>query len=560
MPQIGAFLRESLEQLGREIREETEALRRHGPDQLRLWALAAVVGAVSALAALAFRFAISWTQRQIYGSDDVHLASLARGLPWPIVLLAPTLGGLVVGLLLHALTRDGRPHTPADLIAAAELEGARLPVREGIASILASWITLSSGGSSGREGPVVHFSGVISTILSDLFRLDAARARILLGAASAAAVAASFNAPLAGAIFAHEVVLRHYAIRSFGPVAIAAVIGAVASRLVFGEFTEFVLPGAPMLAFYVELPAFLLLGLVIALAATAFMRGIFWADDLGDRLQAGFGFPRWLRPALAGAVLGTLALGFPHVIGVGYETTARALTGALPFWTAVIYALVKAVAVAVTLGGRMGGGVFSPSLMLGALTGLAFGEAATAILPFWSGNVTLYALAGMGAFAAAVLGAPVSSALIVFELTGDWQTGLAVLLTVATASALSSRLVERSFFLTLLERKGIHIAAGPHAWILAALRVQDLMRPLDDPENPDREVLWKLVEYGIHATAQSSLETVMPIFEKSGTLHVPVVRLGGEGEAPEIVGVLHKVDALSRYNAALAEKSAEEHG
>lgn len=560
MASIGCFLHESLAQLKREIGEEAKALRRHGPDQIRLWSLAALVGLCAAISAILFRIAIAWTQRQIYGTDDVHLASVARDLPGFIVLTAPIAGGLAVGLLLHFFTRDGRPHSPADLIVAAELEEARLPVKEGIASFLASWITLSSGGSSGREGPVVHFSGVISTIVSNLFRLDAAGARTLLGAASAAAVAASFNAPLAGAIFAHEVVLRHYAIRSFGPVAIAAVIGAVASRLVFGEFTEFLLPSEPALAFYVELPAFLILGLVIAIAASLFMRGIFWADDFGTRLQDTLGFPRWLRPALAGAFLGVMALGFPHVIGVGYETTARALTGSLDFGTAVIFALVKAVAVAFTLGGRMGGGVFSPSLMLGALTGLAFGELATSLMPFYSGSVTLYALAGMGAFAAAVLGAPISSALIVFELTGDWQTGLAVLLTVATASALASRLVERSFFLTLLERKGIHIAAGPHAWLLAAMRVQGLMRPIEDEENPPPDVLWKMVEYGLHTSPQSTLEEVMPVFEKSGALYLPVIRLGGEGEAPELVGVLHRVDALSRYNAAMAEKSAEEHG
>jgi len=149
-----------------------------------------------------------------------------------------------------------------------------------------------------------------------------------------------------------------------------------------------------------------------------------------------------------------MAIFYPHIIGVGYETTSRALTGQLVLNDVVVFAVLKTAAVAITMAGRMGGGVFSPSLMLGALTGLGFGLVATALLPDVSGAVTLYALAGMGAVAAAVLGAPISTTLIVFELTGDWQTGLAVMVAVSMSTAIASRLVDRSFFLTQMSGGG----------------------------------------------------------------------------------------------------------
>ena len=227
-----------------------------------------------------------------------------------------------------------------------------------------------------------------------------------------------------------------------------------------------------------KLPAFLLLGVVCGLVASALMHSMLFAEDMASYLQRRMRVPRWLRPAVAGALLGLTAIWFPHVIGVGYETTSRALTGELVLHEAFVFAVIKVFAVAITIGGRMGGGVFSPSLMVGALTGLTFGLIATNLFPDISGAHTLYALAGMGAVAAAVLGAPISTTLIVFELTGDWQTGLAVMVAVSISTALGAQLVHRSYFLTQLERRGVRLAAGPQAYLLAMFRARDVMRPL----------------------------------------------------------------------------------
>jgi CIC family chloride channel protein len=288
------------------------------------------------------------------------------------------------------------------------------------------------------------------------------------------------------------------------------------------------------------------------------MKSIFWAEDMGNHVQQATGIPRWLRPALSGALLGAMAIWFPHIIGVGYETTYRALTGDLILNEAIVFAILKTAAVAITFGGRMGGGVFSPSLMIGALTGLAFGIIATGILPEVSGFRTLYAFAGMGAVAAAVLGAPISTTLIVFELTGDWQIGLAVMVSVSMSTALASRLVDRSFFLTQLERRDIHLAAGPQAYLLAMFRAGAVMRPTGDPRAADRDTCLEMIEKGLFIEASATLEAAIPVFEREDVAFLPVITRGEKGE-PELVGALFHIDALKAYNRALAATAAEEH-
>jgi CIC family chloride channel protein len=319
------------------------------------------------------------------------------------------------------------------------------------------------------------------------------------------------------------------------------------------------LPAQNALNFYVELPAFLLLGLLCGIIAVILMRSIFWTEDLANRLQTQTGLPGFLRPAIAGVLLGLIAVQFPQIIGVGYETTTQALSGNLTFQAAVMIACVKVVAVAITMGGRMGGGVFSPALMLGALTGLAFGIVATSLFPNVSGEGSLYALAGMGAVAAAVLGAPISTSLIVFELTGDWQTGLAVMVAVSMSTAVASKLVDRSFFLTQLERRNVHLAAGPQAYLLATFRVATVMREAGSQGSADTESCWQLIREGVYIDGNATLEQAMPIFEVGNQVFIPVVTISDEDAPPELWGALFQVDALKVMNKALAATAAEEH-
>ena len=448
----------------------------------------------------------------------------------------------------------------ADVIEGSALRNGRVEQRSGVASACASMITLSTGGSTGREGPVVHIAALIATWVSNKINANGITGRDLLGCAVAAAVSASFNAPIAGALFALEVILRHFALHAFAPIVIASVAGTIVSRSFYGNITEFTLLEGSILRFYVELPAFIILGVICGLVAVVLMRSIFWADEIATEVQGRLSLPIFLRPTIAGLGLGVCAVFYPHIIGVGYETTTAALTGDLLLHEAVVFAVVKVCAVSITMAGRMGGGVFSPALMIGALTGLAFGLIATSVFPNVSGSEALYALAGMGAVAAAVLGAPISTTLIVFELTGDWQTGLAVIVCVSISCAISAQLVERSFFLSQLEQRNIHLAAGPQAYLLGMFQVSAVMRGESHPEAPDKDTAHALIKKTVWLEPQSTLEVAMPIFEKTGVDFIPVVRFSGPDKSPVLIGTLFQVDALLAYNRALAATAAEEHG
>ncbi len=554
-----SFLSQQMTMAREASKRAIAVIRERGPGKITFWFIALLIGIAAGFAALFFRKGIEGLQAWLYGTEDVqNLHSFISALDWYWIVLLPTLGGLAVGIILHIFTRDGRARSVADVILGAAMHDGRVETRAGVASALASLITLSTGGSSGREGPVVHLAAVISTKVSRWIDADGITGRDLLGCAVAAAVSASFNAPIAGALFALEVVLRHFAVHAFAPIVIASVAGTVINRLEFGGVTEFSLPSYGDLQFYVELPAFLLLGLTCGIVAVALMRSVFWAEDFGNHLQNKTGLPRYLRPMVAGMILGVMALFFPHIIGVGYETTSLALTGQLMAHEAIIFAMLKVAAVAITLGGRMGGGIFSPSLMVGALTGLGFGIIATGIFPEVSGSSSMYALAGMGAVAAAVLGAPISTTLIVFKLTGDWQTGLAVMVAVSMSTALASRIVDRSFFLTQIERRGIHLAAGPQAYLLSMFTASRIMRQMDDPRAAPEDRCWDLINEGTYVDGAATLEAAMPIFDQSGARFIPVVTLSADAP-PELLGALFHVDALKAYNRALAATAAEEH-
>ncbi len=547
-----------LNHVGASTRDAGLLLWQQGRGQFFYWLMALVIGSLAGFTAVGFRKGITALQAWIYGAEDIHyLHSFAATLPWYMLVLIPLLGGLTVGVILHNFTPDARVRSVSDVIEGSALREGRVEIREGLASACASFLTLSTGGSSGREGPVVHLAGVISTWVNDRFKTDAVTSRDLLGCAVAAAVSASFNAPIAGALFAMEVVLRHFAVNAFAPIVIASVAGTVINRLEFGDVTEFKLSTPGALQFYVELPAFLIMGVVCGIVAVVLMRTIFWTDNMGTRMQNRLGLPRWLRPGIAGLLLGLIAVWFPHIIGVGYETTVRVLSGQIGFSELVIFVIIKVIAVAITMGGRMGGGVFSPALMIGAMTGLAFGIIATSLFPEVSGTETLYAFAGMGAVAAAVLGAPISTTLIVFELTGDWQIGIAVMVAVSTSTALASRLVDRSFFLTQLENRNIRCAAGPQAYLLGYLPVRNVMRPFAKISEDEQHILAQLQRDGVYALSNAYLESVLPIFERHNLEVIPVVDPDTEDNC--IIGSISHLACLKSYNRALVAVVAEEH-
>ncbi|MFV0476044.1 MAG: chloride channel protein [Pikeienuella sp.] len=534
---------------------------RGAPGRLLFWIVALFVGVVAGYAAIGFRLSINILQSFFYGASNQTIHSHAAGLnPW-LIFFIPVLGGLAVGLILNRFTPNARVLAVSDVIAAATLRDSRVNMRAGLASAAASLITLSTGGSSGREGPVVHLAAVIAAWVDERLDHHGVSARDILGCAVASAVSASFNAPIAGALFALEVVLRHYALHAFGPIVIASVAGAVISRVHMGEITQFELPPAS-LGFYEEIPAFMLLGVVSAAVAVIQMRALFFAEDFGDRLQRRIGAPVWARPMVAGAMLGALAIPFPHVIGVGYETTSLALTGGLTLWAAISFAVVKGVAFTLTYAGRMGGGVFSPSLMMGALTGLAFGAVASEVFSDLPGSAGLYALAGMGAVAASVLGAPISTTLIVFELTGDYQAAIAVMVSISVAVVITHRFIWKSFFLSQLKRDGVALGGGAARFLPGTISVRRLMRHRGADDCASDTSCWTLAEQGAKLSLDATLDQALKIFDAQRLEFIPVLAPPAPGESGpgDLVGALFHIDALKALNRALIERDEERGG
>jgi len=529
------------------------------PEQPVVWLLALLVGILSGYAALGFYSAVAATQRLLYGATEASIESGAAQLDWYVVLIVPIIGGFIVGVILAVFSRSGRAASVAEVIESSRVRNCELSLRSGLISFVVSVVSLGFGASSGREGPVVHAGATIASQVSHWLKCSPLRARTLLGCAAAAAVSSSFNAPIAGALFAMEVVLGYYAVKAFAPVVIASVAGAMISREHIGDFPAFSIPVHTLETFW-ELPAFALLGVVCAITATLLMACIIVADTLTDNLKEKWNYPLWIEPVVGGAMLGVIAIGVPQTIGVGYETTTRVLNEQYGFWFILVVIAAKLAAVAITLATRFGGGVFSPSLMLGALTGGAFGIVATALVPDWSISYGLYALAGMGAVAAAVLGAPISTSLIVFELTGDYQSAVAVMVTVSVASVMTQQVIERSYFHWRLGNRGLHLGDGPQRYLLDTMKVGNHMTPRGSEGSPSEMQSWDLIEQGVLLMSDDTLAKALPMFVEGNRLEsIPVVKQT-EGGGNTLIGALFHVDALRAYNRALVEAHEEEHG
>lgn len=448
-------------------------------DQLILSVLSLIVGLIAGALVVAFREGVLFFHNLFFNAPNERLYVYADALAWWQLLLITTLGGLAVGLLIRFIMPENRSLGVADVIEASALLGGRMSLVAGLRGALVNTLSIGVGASVGREGPAVHLGAAAAAGIAQRLHLTRTQTRTLLGCGVAAAVAASFNAPLAGALFAGEVVIGHYALRTFAPVVIASVAGTALSRSYFGAFPAFVLPPHAVVS-YLELPAFLILGVLAGFVATVMLRGIFKAQDVAQTLPV----PAWAHPALAGFALGMLALVLPQVLGVGYGATDDALGGqmALGLLTAVLVG--KMLATVVCLGFGFGGGIFSPSLVIGAMLGGAYGIVAMDMFPALSTDTSGYTLVGMGAVAGAALGAPISTTLIIFEMTGDYELTLGVMLSVVVSSAITRHFLGANFFTMQLARRGLNLKDGFEAELLRAGKIAEVMVDTEDRVPP----------------------------------------------------------------------------
>ena len=568
-------------------------------DQALMAVIAALVGILVAYAAIAFRLSIGGVQWLSYGTSAENLIGWVAELPTWQVLLAPTAGGLLVGLFLQLVMPGSRTMGVADVIEAMALRNGRMRFRDGLSAAFVSVVSLGIGASTGREGPMVHLGASIAGGVTRLLGLSPHLARTLLGCGVAASVAASFNAPIAGVFFALEVIIGHYALSAFAPVVIASVAGTVICRAHLGSQPAFLLPQFGVHSLW-EFPAFMVLGAVCAGIAIVFMWSIFYAERVTDSLPV----PNWLKPAAGGLAVGAIAVEFPQVLGVGYEATDAALNELFPLWLLLMLIPLKTAATAISLGCRFGGGVFSPSLCIGAMTGGAFGIIAASVFPHLAASHGAYAIVGMSALAAATLGAPISTILIVFELTGDYQITVAVMLATSIATMIVQQAQGRSFFHWQLENRGLNLRGGRARHLLQTLTVRDVLAEDFDKipghtsipdiktmfsrqphstvvvvDNEDELVgtisfadlkhvafdnnLDNLINardmarnQALAPAPEDTLEGVLAVMDVSGEEHLAVVAATDDRS---VLGVVHHRDILRAYNRALLQAQAEEH-
>ncbi len=527
----------------------TPNLRQYRTNRMHLvWVLAIAVGTLVALAAIAFRTAIGLVQMPWLQTTTEYTIEAAARQPWWVIVLAPVVAGLIVGWILQRFHPYQRAGAVADVIEARAYGGRGLPLKAGLWSALVTVISLGGGASAGREGPVVHLGATLGTAVCGFFQLPDASRRVLLAAAVASGVSASFNAPIAGVLFAHEVVLGHYAVSAFVPIVLASVMGSLIARLWFGNVAAFEIPQYEITS-YLEIPAFALLGLTCAAVAIIFQFSLIGSDWAARNIT----MPLWLRPAVGGLAVGLLGVFYPGILGVGYEATDLALKHALPISTMLILLVVKTAATSITLASRFGGGIFSPSLYLGAMTGGAFGLIAASVFPEMASSHGLYAILGMGAVAAAVLGAPVSTTVIVFELTGGYALSIALLLAVSIATGLTQAVHGKSYFHWQLGMRGCFVSEGQHRILSVTVKVRDFMDP---PPDAEEDRVFNPGEDGPYLHDTDTLESALKSFDSCGKASLPVVR---KGDATRIIGVARHVRALRNFNAALIDATREEH-
>jgi len=451
-----------------------------------LYSAAVIIGLVVAYGTIAFRLLIDATQLSFFGfgGEDVFTQALAA--PWWRVMLAPVAGGIVVAFMLRYIIRDGRPKGIADTIEASTIHQARMPLSQGLASTAMSAVSMGAGASTGREGPIVHMGATLAAWLAEKLGLTPALSRTLLGCGVAAAVAASFNAPIAGVFFAMEVVLGHYAIHAFAPIVMASVVGTIISRAHMGNFPAFIIPDYSFASMW-DIPVIIVLGIVCAFVSIGFLQACLKSRDLFAKIDQ---VPSWLHPVIGGVMIGIVALAFPQILGVGYEATDTALHGGFNLTLLVALIFLKIAMTSLSLGAGFGGGVFSPSLFIGAMTGGAIGLIAAWIVPATVASHGLFAIIGMGAVAGAVLGAPISTFLIVFELVADYQLSIAIMAATTIASIIVRQMGMLSFFHAQLEGRGLKLRGGRARHIVQTMRIADVMntdyRTVDEGETMDQ--------------------------------------------------------------------------
>lgn len=439
-----------------------------------------IVGVGAGLGAIVFRYlirAVEW-----FGFD--WFRAVSAGLGRSYVLLIPATGGLLVGLLVFKFAREAKGHGVPEVMEAVALRGGRIRPIVAVVKALASALSIGSGGSVGREGPIVQIGSALGSTVGQLFHLPDERIRNLVACGAAGGIAATFNTPIAGVLFALEIILGDFSAANFSTVVISAVTASVIGQAVFGDVRAFPVPVGYDIVSLGEFALYPLLGVAAALTGAMFIRVLYRSEDAFNGWKS---VPEWFKPAVGGLLLGVLGLAYPtvtglrwdrmpHIFNVGYDVIDASLQGQVVLGAVLVLLFLKLVATSITLGSGGSGGVFAPSLFMGSMLGAAFGVIVNDLAPFPTAPAGAYALVGMGAVFAATAHAPITAVIILFELTGDYRIILPLMLTIVVATLLARRLTNGDSIYTLkLSRRGVRLRSGRDVELLGSVDVADVM-------------------------------------------------------------------------------------
>jgi len=404
-------------------------------DEVWLVILAAMLGAVAGLFVVAMNQASLLAHVVLYGLNPETRLSAQVSLQPSRALLVPSLGGLAMGGLTLALLR-WMPRRAVDPIEANALYGGKMSMRDSFAVVAQTLLSNGVGASVGLEAGYTQIGAAVGSRVGRLFRVRRADLRLLVGCGAAGAIAAAFNAPLAGAFYAFELVMGTYSLATLAPVMAAAITAVMVQRYIMGDEPGYDIPMAARVATTDFLPV-LALGVLCALGGIAIMRGVTITEQLFTRSRV----PTWLRPAIGGLALGCLALITPAVLGAGHGALRASLVSDLSLRTVLMLLVLKAAASAISLGSGFRGGLFFASLFLGAMLGKAFAAFMLMAWPVPVFTAPAYGLIGMSAMAVAIVGGPLTMAFLALESTGS----LPLTMVVVAASVVSSVTVRRTF-------------------------------------------------------------------------------------------------------------------
>ncbi len=431
--------------------------------------LALIVGVAGGYGAVGFRYLIDFFQSIAYGSSEM-LLFVVDNVPGNIRWAIPAIGGLIVGPIVYFGAREAKGHGVPEVMEAVVLRNGLIRKRLVVVKSLASAVTIATGGSVGREGPIVQIGSAIGSSIGQLLKVSADRMRTLVGCGAAAGIAATFNAPIAGSMFALEVVLGDFGLATFSPIIISSVAATAISRHYLGDDPAFIVPPYELVSKW-EFPIYVILGLFCAVVAVAFIKLLYRTEDLFDE----FKFPEYLKAVIGGAIIGLIGLLFPQLLGVGYGGIDQGLMQSYTWWFLLLLVGLKIVATAITIGSGGSGGIFAPSLFMGAMAGSFFGFVVHELFPQITATPGAYGIVGMAAVVSATTHGPLSAMLILFEMTGDYKIILPLMTTCIIATLAGRHMLSESIYTLKMIRKGIDIKQGKEVNVLKSIPVKEVM-------------------------------------------------------------------------------------